>query len=202
MKRKGAKQSKTAHDHGTCECGGRLRPAILRDYDFSGYAGMPVRLEAVPGLRCAACAGEALEGGAINLLLKIMVVEIAKKSERLTADEAKFMRRILMGTQQELATRMGIARETVAKWECGETISPQHDLILRIFVLAPLVREEGPIVPVALVRELVSRLSNVRVAPPEPRRIPVVVVVAKYVDLRRPDWTSIKDTHALAPVSA
>lgn len=199
MSRKHAKRRKAAAgDHGVCECGGRLRPAILRNYDFSAYAGMPVRLEAVPGLRCAKCGGETLEGGAINLLLKIIVVEIAKKTERLTPDEAKFLRRVLMGTQQELATRMGLARETVAKWECGEqTISPQNDLILRIFLLAPLLREGVPVVPVELVRELVSQLNNVRVAPPEPQRFPVVV--AKYVNLRRPDWTSIKATPTLNP---
>ena len=151
-----------------CECGGRLRTEIATSYDFSGYVGFPVALRNVPILRCSKCAGETIDGGIINILLKVIVLEITKSPGRLSSDEARFLRRILGITQQELSDRMGIARETVAKWECGDSISPQHDLILRVIVLTPIIVAEPAFVPKPLMADLLGRMQAVRTGPPSP----------------------------------
>jgi DNA-binding transcriptional regulator YiaG len=181
-----------------CDCGGELKPAALENYDFSGYCGFSVLLKGVPGLKCSKCSGETIDGGIINALLKIMVVEVTKVESRLPADEAKFLRRILGATQQELANRMGIARETVAKWECGEQpISPQHDLILRVIVLTPLLAKDRHLIPPNHLADLLTRLQAVRTEPPRP--LPEINLENYNLRKRAREW---KASGELAAASA
>src|SRR5450432_1860385 len=106
-----------------CDCdGGSLRPVKLARYDFSDYVGFEVILSDMDGLRCDKCGAETLPGGMVNLVLNFIVVELAKQPKRLSGPEAKYLRHNLDVTQEELASRMGIVRETVAKWECGDAI--------------------------------------------------------------------------------
>jgi DNA-binding transcriptional regulator YiaG len=122
-----------------CECGGSLRVATLDEYDFSDYVGFKVILTNVPGLRCDKCHGETIVGGMINAAMNLTLRRISESPRRLHGAEAKYLRRNLGITQEELAIRMGINRVTVAKWECGdEPISPQHDYILRGMILTGL----------------------------------------------------------------
>lgn len=128
-----------------CECGGTLKQATLRGYDFSADAGLPVTLARVPGWRCTRCGGETLDGQAIGAALRALALAIVRQPERLTADEARYLRKFLDATQRELASRMGIIRETVAAWECGQTeLSPQHDYILRTLVVMQVFSELPP----------------------------------------------------------
>jgi len=121
-----------------CECGGSLRSQIIKAFDFSAYCGFPLTITSVPGFVCSSCHGETIEGGTVNMVLNNLVLRITASKVRVSGAEAKFLRRALAITQSELADRMGIVRETVAKWECGEQpISAQHDFILRAFVTAP-----------------------------------------------------------------
>ncbi len=140
-----------------CECGGTLRETILPSYDFSAYAGLPVVLEDVPGLRCDACGGETLPGGVIDFTLDHLAAEIVRSPERLDGPRARYLRKHLGLSQKALAERMGIYRETVAKWECGESeISPQHDYILRGLSVVRLRR----------FADLWSEIDAVRTTPP------------------------------------
>lgn len=153
-----------------CECGGELRPALLRDYDFSAETGLPVTLNKVAGLRCSKCGGKTLHGRAIEAALHLVALEIARGG-RLDADRARFLRRYLGLTQREPSQRMGIVRETVASWECGQTdISPQHDHILRNFAVWKVVA----CVPVAPA-EVAAALDAVRTRRPGRRQPPIDV---------------------------
>lgn len=150
-----------------CECGGQLLPVMLESFDFSGYTGFPIVINGLPGFKCSKCSGETVAGGILHLVFKLAVVEIAKLPRRLSGDEARLLRRVLSITQQELATRMAITRETVAKWECGDQeISPQNDFILRIVVITPLVGQDPSLISKAEWMELVSKLQSARTAPP------------------------------------
>lgn len=162
-----------------CECGGTLRSVTLKDFDFTNWAGVRSRLEAVPGYRCSSCGGETLPGTVINSILRVMGLAAIRLPHRLPAELARFVRRILQITQQELADRMGIARETVAQWECGEKeISPQHDLILRTILLERQFGEQ--LVPWELLTDTMSNLGAVKAAPPPRRRPPLRVSASDY----------------------
>jgi transcriptional regulator with XRE-family HTH domain len=148
-----------------CECGGTLHPQILPSFDFTNFAGIPAQLESVPGFRCDRCGGETIAGGVINFMLVIIALMAIQSSPRLSAKLAKYVRRTLQITQQELADRMGIARETVAQWERGEReISPQHDLILRAITIKRYIDDNQ--IPRNVLLEAFSTLGAVRADPP------------------------------------
>ena len=126
-----------------CECGGVLRKAILPKVDFSAYAGIPVTLVDAPGFRCSSCGRETLGGALINRALQVLVQTIVTGPHRLTAERARFLRKSMRLTQQDLADRLGVNRITVTNWERSDApISKEHDLMLRSIVGAYLLRVE------------------------------------------------------------
>ena len=161
-----------------CECGGAMKEATLKQFDFTAMAGLPVVLRNVRGLRCAKCKGQTLTGPTIERALSAVAFELLKLEGRLVAEEARFLRHRLQLTQKELAARMGIHPVTVGSWESKiEPISPQHDHILRGMVLAELIEPAGSEPRAGRMR---SVLAQVRKHAPAktPRRL-VVAGVAK-----------------------
>ncbi len=147
-----------------CGCGGVLRAARLDRFDFTPLAGIPVSLTGAPGLRCSKCGGATLEGEVVNSVMHGLALLVAREPERLSSDRARFLRKYLRLTQQALAERMGIARETVADWERGENaISPQHDLMLRAISVAEMMGGPGK---TPKPREVAEAISAARLADP------------------------------------
>jgi DNA-binding transcriptional regulator YiaG len=113
-----------------------LKPATLNNFDFSRYSGVPCFLDGAPGWKCGSCDREMLFGPVIDAALLLMAMAMVEVPHRLAPEMAKYLRRSMQITQQELAGRMGVVRETVAHWESGlKEISPQHDLILRVLMI-------------------------------------------------------------------
>jgi len=105
-------------------------------------------------------------------------MDIVGLPHRLTAGFARYLRRSMQITQQELADRMGIARETVASWESSlKEISPQHDLILRVLMSNHARGSEAlpTKVVVDIANEVMATLSAVR-SEPAPRKPPDIRV--------------------------
>lgn len=145
-----------------CEnCGGELKATKVPRYDFSAYAGVAAILEGAVILKCRKCGAETLEGRVINNAMAVLVLAFVRSPNRLDQEAARFLRRSLGLTQQELAGRMGLARETVAKWETGDEISPQNDFILRQVALSGLERGGASLL------EAQRDLNAVRLAPPK-----------------------------------
>lgn len=156
-----------------CICGGVIRRVTLKEFDFTPLAGVPALLENVPGLRCDRCKGETLMGDVISEALRSIAYVMIESPDRATADEARYLRRTLQNTQQELADRMGIARETVAQWERGASeISPQHDLILKTITLREVFGDPVLTKPhVQQLLEALASLSSVKASPPPKRTV-------------------------------
>ena len=159
-----------------CECGGILKKVMLKEFDFTVVAGIPAMLCNTPGLRCNRCHLPTLDGTVINETLRMIALAIAKQPERMTADHARFARKHIQLTQQELAERMGIARETVADWERGrDPVSAQHDLMLRALVIAHLMRRSKN----APTRsEVIEAIGSVRATRPTSTSRPFVIEAA------------------------
>lgn len=177
------KKSKTSTGP-KCECGGVLKPVKLNNFDFSRHAGIPSFLDGAPGWKCSSCGREILRGDVINASLVFIAMEVVALPHRLPGDLARYLRRSMQITQQELADRMGIARETVASWEShSKEISPQHDLILRVLVVNHA-RGSGALpakVLVSIANEVMSTLSSVR-SEPAPRKARDLRVTASDFD--------------------
>ncbi len=154
-----------------CHCGGTLHYGELTDFDFSSYVGVPVRLRTVPGYTCDGCGGHTLDGTTINDVERVLALAITQNPFLVSPQEAKFLRKHLGLTQDKLAERLGVVRETVARWETGEAISPPNDFILRTVVIASL-GADGPKVlrPFAprIVSEAINTLTSVRREAPSP----------------------------------
>ena len=151
-----------------CDCGGTVKPAKLAEFDLTEDLGIKVTAPDVHGLRCSRCGWETLPGRTMNAAMHAVAAMMLEIEERLPGDFARYLRKYLDLTQQELARRMGITRKTVNQWETARPISPQHDLILRTLVYAQLVDAARP---------TPNALDHVRTAPPKAR--PPRLVVAK-----------------------
>jgi DNA-binding transcriptional regulator YiaG len=152
-----------------CECGGELRPTRLNGYDFSDYLGLNVTVSCVDGFKCSKCGGETVDGSLVNMVMNYTIMQVAKSPRRLNGAEARYLRRTLHVTQEELADKMGIDRVTVADWERGAAqISPQHDYILRVFALGWMV--EGNLITMECMTEILGTVFKaVRREPPKKR---------------------------------
>lgn len=152
-----------------CECGGELEPTVLAKYDFSDYVGFEVNLNGFEGLKCNKCGDETLDGRLVNAILNHTVVQAAKQPRRLNGKEARFLRHHLCTTQEELAVRMGVVRETVAKWECGDSpISPAHDYMLRAITLGSMIALG--LLPAEMAQQIMKdTFTAVRPSPPQRR---------------------------------
>ena len=149
-----------------CDCGGHLRPTKLASYDLSKYVGFKVNLTGIDGLKCNKCGWETIDGRAINLAMDHMVITFTGFPRRLNGVEASYLRRRIAATQEELANRMGVVRETVAKWECGDqVISPQHDFILRVLSLTHMIAAGQ--ISRAYAEKIMTEIRAVRSDPPE-----------------------------------
>lgn len=163
-----------------CECGGPLKAVKLDSFDFTPLAGIPVTLVGVPGLRCAKCKGATLEGEVINYVTHSLASVLARQPDRLSSAHARFLRKYLRLTQQALADRMGIARETVADWERGENvISAQHDFMLRAIVIAHMMDGPGK---APKRQEVVEAIRAARLADPQKGAEPSPVVIDTFLD--------------------
>lgn len=170
-----------------CECGGTLQSQTLDSFDFTPFArlGANITLRDVPGLRCDACGDEQLDGEMINQVFRFLAMEITKLPLLLPPELSRFLRRCLGNTQQKLADRMNLARETVANWERGShPISPQNDLNLRALMLSAVFG--SPVrVSATLTAAAAKALGVVRTERAQPgQRFPALqeLVVADYLN--------------------
>jgi transcriptional regulator with XRE-family HTH domain len=187
-----------------CECGGTFKPVTLSGFDFSRYSGLPSFLDGAPGWRCGACRREMLTGQVINAALFLIAMLIVGFPHRLTPGFARYLRRSMQITQQELADRMGIARETVASWESNlKEISPQHDLILRVLISNHARGSEAlpAKVVVDMANEMMAKLSSVR-NEPAPRNPPDLRVTESDFKKLPTAWLSKMQNTAPAAIAA
>lgn len=155
----------------TCDCGGTLRKVELKEFDFSGFAGLRVILRGIRGLRCSKCKRSTLAGETVNHLLDALPAFVLKFPQLLSPELARFLRKRMRLSQQELADAMGIHRVTVTEWESGDkTISPQHDLMLRAVAAARLGTKLRPRVLAGLLPEALGHAREKRATThaPEP----------------------------------
>ena len=98
-----------------------LPGTILQDVEFS---------------MCPKCGAEAVTLVAIEELDEELASLVVKKRSPLSPDEFRFLRKFLGWSSKDTAKRMGVAAETVSRWEKGKmAIGETADRLLRMFVM-------------------------------------------------------------------
>lgn len=118
-------------------CGKKMKSTREnRKYDFSGLEG--VTLLDVEVLRCSSCGEEEVGIPSIEGLHAALARHMAERKERLMPNEVRFLRKHLGLSTQDFARRMGVARETVARWESASEplrMKTATERLLRLMVL-------------------------------------------------------------------
>lgn len=124
-------------------CGKNTKTAkVVDDFDLSELTGVPAAVERMRVYRCSTCGSETVAGPDLERVLGALTVAVAAREGRLTGAEARFLRKRLGLTQDELGHRLGANKITISDWERGaETISKHYDYILRGLVLVHLKTE-------------------------------------------------------------
>lgn len=90
---------------------------------------------------CEGCGARAVVIPAIEQLHAALASSIARKQEKLTAHEARFLRTQLGFCTEDLASVLGVAPEDVRAWEdkdAGNAMPEPAELRLRMMAMAPV----------------------------------------------------------------
>ena len=152
----------------TCdECGGPVRVArnAVRRYDLGGLP--HVELHGVEVSRCESCGAESIAIPRMGQLHRTLAQVFVTQPRMLAPAEIRFLRKHLGLSGSDFAQRMGVARETVSRWETGATpMGAVADRLLRLLVVT-----HEPSSSYA-VDDLLRELSDA----PAPRKLPQVAM--------------------------
>jgi len=103
-------------------------------------SGLPnITLVGIEVNRCPGCGEYEAVIPRIEQLHRVIAVAVARKAPRLSSNEISFLRKYLGWSGGDFAAHMGVAPETVSRWEHGAaTMGPSAERLLR---LAALTRE-------------------------------------------------------------
>lgn len=94
-----------------------------------------VTLVGVEVSRCPRCGNYEISIQQVEGLHRLIARVVIDKMTRFTGDEVRFLRKSLGWSGSNLAKHMGVAVETVSRWENGAApIGPQADRLLRLMV--------------------------------------------------------------------
>ena len=118
------------------ECGGPVtteRDAVRRYV----VGGVPhVELHGVEVSRCEACGKESIGIPRVGQLHRLLAQTFVKQHRMLAPVEVRFLRKHIGLSGSDFAQRMGVARETVSRWETGATpMGAVADRLLRLLVV-------------------------------------------------------------------
>lgn len=98
-------------------------------YDESGLKN--VLLMNIPMYRCSSCDESEIEIPHMEELHLLLAFFIVFQPRLLQADEIRYLRKHLGYSQEEFASKLGVARGTVTRWEKGSAIARDRDKHIR-----------------------------------------------------------------------
>ena len=106
----------------------------VRRYDLGGLP--HVELHGVEVSRCTACGKEEIAIPRIAQLHRVLAEVFVTQHRMLAAVEVRFLRKHVGLSGGDFAQRMGVARETVSRWETGASpMGAVADRLLRLLVV-------------------------------------------------------------------
>ena len=118
------------------DCGGPVtteRNAVRR-YDIGGLP--HVELHGIEVTRCAQCGKEGIAIPRIGELHRVLAEAFVKQQRMLAPVEIRYLRKYLGLAAADFAQMMGVARETVSRWETGANpMGAVADRLLRLLLV-------------------------------------------------------------------
>jgi putative zinc finger/helix-turn-helix YgiT family protein len=165
------------------ECGAEMT-THRENYKY-GACGLPgVTLVGVDVSRCRDCGEVEVAIPNIEGLHRVLAQEVARKRERLTPAEIRYLRKWLGLSGVDFAAHVGVTAETVSRWEQGATaMGGSAERLLRWFVFTREPVSEYPL----------NMLKDVAIAQPRPIKVGLRV--------EHGHWQAAMETRALAGIS-
>ena len=116
------------------ECGTPMRTR-KENYRYDECGLKYITLAGVQVTRCPRCGNYEISIPHLEALHRLLARVLIEKSTRFTGDEVRFLRKSLGWSGAGFAKHMGVAVETVSRWENDAVpIGPQADRLLRFLV--------------------------------------------------------------------
>ncbi len=116
------------------ECGSLMKTQ-KENYRYSECGLKNVTLVGIEVSRCPRCGNYEVSIPHIEELHRLIARVLIEKTTRLTGDEVRFLRKSLGWSGADFAQNIGVAEETVSRWEnSAAPIGPQADRLLRYMV--------------------------------------------------------------------
>jgi putative zinc finger/helix-turn-helix YgiT family protein len=119
------------------ECGEAMtvEPNAVLRYKLGGLP--HVELHGVELRKCGACGNEDVSIPRIGQLHRVLAEAFVTQHRMLAPAEIRFLRKHLGLSGADFAQRMGVARETVSRWEAGaQPMGAVADRLLRLLVVS------------------------------------------------------------------
>jgi putative zinc finger/helix-turn-helix YgiT family protein len=118
-----------------CPACAKTMKVTRENYNYSA-SGLPhVTLKNIEVRRCGECGEDEVVIPKIDQLHQVIAMAVIAKRSRLTAAEVRFLRKYLGWSGTDFARHMGVAPETVSRWENErEPIGGTADRLLRLMV--------------------------------------------------------------------
>lgn len=155
---------------------GHLEEAVVPQADVSDLVGLSsVQVRGAPVLRCGCCGALSWEGPVLEAIEREVARQLVSDSSFLDPDGVRYLRKYLGLTQAALATRLGVDRTTIARWETADRpLRHGEALGLRALVALHLVAERP-----ALASSLQKRFAT----PPPAERSEVHIVPSEVFEV-------------------
>lgn len=118
------------------DCGGQIvtEERAVRRYVIGGLP--HVELHGVEVTRCSGCGKEGIAVPRIGQLHRVLAQAFVTQPCMIAPVETRFLRKHIGLSTADFAQRMGVARETVSRWETGShPMGAVADRLLRLLVL-------------------------------------------------------------------
>src|SRR5712691_1924098 len=135
------------------DCGAEMKTS-RENYRYD-ESGLPyVVLSGVEVGHCPKCGLREVAIVGMDNLHGLIARMVAQKSNRLTSEEVRFLRKYLGFSSVDFAEIVGVSAETVSRWENGKQLSPIADRLIRMLAIGTLPATEYPIDCATIVERL------------------------------------------------
>ncbi len=171
------------------ECGHNMeRMEGVHKYDECGLKN--VYLMDIPMYKCASCGETEIEIPAMEELHLLLGLIVVYQPKGLNPEDTKYLRKHMGYSQEELASKLGVTRATVARWEALDSRKPiklNHDLHLRRFYVEKKGKEFDSFTNV---HRIFSAILDKLLAPAKGK---------KGIQIRKEDWLTQQEDDLCAP---